>query len=95
MKREDFEQLVSRWLDQPACPELRRRISEAIERCPQLAQVRGEWLRFERALKDNLPHLEGVAWDKLCARIVAVLAQRQGGDAGAAPGAPPADNDRG
>jgi len=68
--RDEFEQLVCQWLDQPDCAELTRCLRDAIAHDPELAHVRDGWTRFETRLHDRLPAMPPVRWDVLRQRIV-------------------------
>lgn len=68
MTIEQFERLLSAWLDEPENPACRQAVDVAIAAEPHLAAVRDEWLRMNTILRMNLPQLP-VDWMKLRQRI--------------------------
>jgi len=69
MTREEFEQLVSEWLDDPGNEGLRTRIEAAIRDDSSLATVVEEWQRFDTTLQAGLPEPGDVDWGGMRAQI--------------------------
>jgi hypothetical protein len=65
MDRERFEQLVSEWLDEPGREDLRARIEAAAADSPELARLRGEWLRLDRLVRTVPTGADQVDWPRL------------------------------
>jgi hypothetical protein len=70
MNRDQFEQLVSQWLDQPENHELRARIEAATAKSPELAELKGEWVALERLVRRATPTVQAIDWGRLQQRIV-------------------------
>ncbi len=70
MDCEAFEQLVSEWLDQPDCGDLRARVDAAAAQSPALARVKDEWLRLDQLIRAAGPSAGRVDWHRLRQRIV-------------------------
>lgn len=73
MTLEQFEQLVSAWLDEPERADLRAALDDAVRDCPSFADVLRRWQRSEALLHQGLPQPEAVDWNQLHARISARL----------------------
>lgn len=71
MYREAFKQLVSEWLDQPDRDDLRARIDAAADASAELAELRDEWLRLHRLVREGRPPVESVDWQRFRARTMA------------------------
>lgn len=80
MNCEQFEQLVSAWLDTPHDAALREAIAAAIAEEPGYAAVRDAWIRCEELVKVHAPQVAGVRFERLAAHVHAAVAD-----------APPAD----
>lgn len=72
MTRDEFEQLLSDWLD---CrdADAARQLDAAIAARPELARLRDQWLAFETRLRGSLPPMRSVAWDAFRERIAAAI----------------------
>lgn len=85
MKRDDFEQLVSAWLDEPQREDLRRQIEQTAASDPQWARELDEWQRFEALLARRLPDLPALDWSRLQDRVrIAIDADATGAEQDAA-----------
>ncbi|MFH1747627.1 MAG: hypothetical protein ABIG44_11345 [Planctomycetota bacterium] len=73
MNREDFEKLVSDWLDEPHSIELRTRLDSALASDSRLAQLRDELARVDSLIRTGLRVIPPVAWERLKARICKVI----------------------
>jgi len=69
MNREDFEQLVSAWLDEPGRADLRALIDTAVRENPRLAAVLDEWRRLGGLLRRDARELDNIDWSEQQARI--------------------------
>ncbi|HUU95549.1 MAG TPA: hypothetical protein VM487_07405 [Phycisphaerae bacterium] len=70
MKPDQFEQLVSQWLDQPQNHELRARIEAAAAESPELARLKDEWVALDRLVRRATPTVQALDWERLQQRIV-------------------------
>lgn len=74
MTRDDFEMLLSDWLDGRDCDALSAAIRSAVDAEPGLRQVRDEWLRVDELLRHaeagQAAALDRVRWPALKTRIL-------------------------
>jgi len=70
MNRDQFEQLVSQWLDQPQDGGLRARIEAGTAESPVLARLKDEWVALDRLVRRATPAVQAVDWERLQQRIV-------------------------
>lgn len=70
MNRDQFQQLVSQWLDQPQNHELRARIEAAAAESPELARLKDEWVALDRLVRQATPTVQALDWERLQQRIV-------------------------
>lgn len=71
--RDEFEQLVSQWLDHPECTRLARQVREAAAADPELARLRDGWVSFDQCLRRRVPSIPPVRWDVLRKRITQAI----------------------
>jgi hypothetical protein len=71
MNHEQFEQLVSAWLDAPDDLALRERIEAALRADPARAAEFAEWQALDRVIRAGVPEPRGIDWDRLRAHIAA------------------------
>ena len=69
MNRDQFQQLVSQWLDQPQNHELRARIEAAAAESPELARLKDEWVALDRLVRRATPTVQALDWERLQQRI--------------------------
>jgi len=62
MTREDFEQLVSQWLDQPERQDLRAEVERAAAASPALKSLLDEWIRLDRLIRAPEHPAAGLDW---------------------------------
>jgi hypothetical protein len=79
MDREDFEQLVSQWLDQPQDEQLRAAIDAAAVDSPELERLRDEWIRLDQLVRGGADDVERVNWAGFQKRISAELDTAEAG----------------
>ena len=70
MNRDQFQQLVSQWLDQLQNHELRARIETAAAESPELARLKDEWVALDRLVRQATPTVQALDWERLQQRIV-------------------------
>lgn len=75
MELEDFEKLVSQWLDHPQDAELRAAVERATAESPELERLRDEWVRLDQLVRGAAPGVDRVDWPRLQQRIGAELAR--------------------
>lgn len=68
-----FEQLVSRWLDEPNRPDLRAELDAALREQPELAPLLMQWQRLQALLRPEAATLDNVNWARVSARISAAI----------------------
>lgn len=90
MTRDDFEFLVSQWLDEPARADLTGAIDAAVAATPEFAAIRDSWLGFDRAARSLAGRLPRVDWRRQAGRITE-SAGRAATDAGDAASSEHAD----
>jgi hypothetical protein len=73
MDQEQFEQLVSQWLDEPDRPTLRAAIRDAIAELPARAALRDQYVRLNELLWEALHAVPAVDWVELKQQILAEL----------------------
>ncbi len=73
MKRREFEQLVSEWLDRPEQAGLRTRVLAAVRGNRRLARLLKEWWRLHKLIRDSVGEPADIACADLKARIAARL----------------------
>jgi hypothetical protein len=73
MDRETFEQLVSKWLDEPERDDLRTRIDAALAQTPALASVKDQWQRLDQLVHSAFPDAGRVEWSRFRRRVDAGL----------------------
>jgi hypothetical protein len=64
MMRDDFEQLMSEWLDDSSNPVLTAQIEAAVRAHPELVVIRAEWLRVNECVRDALQPRSGVNFER-------------------------------
>jgi hypothetical protein len=82
VNREEFEQLVSRWLDEPQREDLKAAVERAVAGSDELARLRDQWQRLGELIRAAALEPAGVDWQRLRRRILSALRES------AAPGVP-------
>ncbi len=82
MNREEFEQLVSRWLDEPQREDLKAAVERAVAGSAELTRLRDQWRRLDELIRAAAVEPAGVDWPRLRRRILSALCES------AAPGVP-------
>ncbi len=69
MRRDEFEQLVSAWLDEPERLDLRERIEAAVAAHPAYAALLAEWRAFDEKLRAQAPAPGAIDWRRVEQRV--------------------------
>ncbi|GMU81859.1 MAG: hypothetical protein AMXMBFR47_17300 [Planctomycetota bacterium] len=73
MTRDEFEFLLSQWLDEPDRADLVAAVAEAVAAAPELATVRDEWMQFDRATRKAVVQLPQIDWQRQAEHIRTML----------------------
>lgn len=69
MTRDEFEFLLSQWLDEPERTDLGVSIADAVAAEPDLVIVRDEWMEFDRAMRKAVVRTPQVDWKRQAEHI--------------------------
>lgn len=73
MTRDEFEFLLSQWLDEPGRTDLGAAVVDAVAAAPDLAAVRDEWVRFDRATRGMIAPVAAIDWNRQAEHIRTAL----------------------
>jgi hypothetical protein len=73
MSLEEFEQLLSEWLDEPQRADLVERMEAAVAESPALSHERQKWLSIDRAVRAALPSPVGIRHEEFAGRVSTAL----------------------
>ncbi len=78
MNRQEFEQLVCQWLDEPGRDDLRLAVQAAVASHPQFSDLLEEWRRLDWLLRTGMGMLPAVNWNRLKERITTAIREPVG-----------------
>ncbi len=76
MTHEQFEKLVSDWIDEPGNADAANAVADAVAADPGLARIRDQWLALDGALRAGGTCAARVEWDRFRRRVMDAVHER-------------------